>query len=367
MTVSTEPAPSTATIVAPNVRALDVLARDLAQWLRPRLPEADEVRVDNLAYPRGAGMSHETILFDAVVARGDGETRQGMVVRIKPTRHLVYQDDMFIEQYRLMQVMHDSGKVRVAKPLWLEETADLLGAPFFVMERHHGRVAVSLPPYCAEGWLFDAQPAQRRVLWEDSVRQLAAIQTVSIEQAAFLDPQEGPKGFDHEWDRWRRYLAWMKTSRDLPFHDRAFAQLEATMPADRTPGIVWGDARLGNMMVGDDFKVAVVMDWEQTSLGGPLHDLGWWLFTERMQTVGRGLAPLDGMGSRDETLALWREVSGKSTADIAWHEAFAGFKMACLHVHMIDLGGAIARGRGPHDNPTTRAVADLLGIDAPQA
>ena len=97
---------------------------------------------------------------------------------------------------------------------------------------------------------------------------------------------------------------------------------------------MWGDARLGNMMIGDDYRVVAVMDWEQPSLGGALHDLGWWLVTDHNQTVGRGLPTPEGLGSRDETIALWSEVSGKSAEDLDWYEAFAVFKMDCLAVNM---------------------------------
>ena len=90
-------------------------------------------------------------------------------------------------------------------------------------------------------------------------------------------------------------------------------------------------------MVGEDFTVAAVMDWEQPSLGGALHDLGWWLYSDHVQTAGRGIPALAGMGSRAETIALWSEVSGKSAADIDWYETFAVFKMECLGVRMASL------------------------------
>ncbi|MDO7842138.1 phosphotransferase family protein [Sphingomonas immobilis] len=361
------PAAAAPGIVAPNTRNLEDLANDMAGWLTARLPGARDVTVSNLSYPLGAGMSHETILFDAAW-RQDGTARQqGLVVRIKPTRHLVYQDDMFDEQYRLMRVMHEDGRVKVAHPLWFEPSPELLGAPFFVMERLQGRVAVSLPPYAETGWVADATPAQRRTLWENSVRQLAAIQTIPVSAAPFLDPADGPHGFDHEWDRWQRYLAWLPEDHATPFLREASGALDKTRPQGIEPGIVWGDSRLGNVMIDADFGVVAVMDWEQTSLGGALHDLGWWLHTERMQTIGRGLPPLDGMGTHDETRSLWSEVCGKQTADIAWYEAFAAFKMACLTRRMMALGAQIAVGRHGIDTPNNRRMADLLGMSIPAA
>ena len=218
-----------------------------------------------------------------------------------------------------------------------------------------GRVAVSYPPYSQEGWLVDTAPADRRRMWTDAVSQLAAIQNVPVANASFLNlPGDFAEGFDQEVDRWRRYLDWVDPDGRLPLLRDGFARLLALRPRNRPEGIVWGDARLGNMMIGEDFSVAAVMDWEQPSLGGALHDLGWWLCSDRAQTEGRGLPALEGMGTREETIALWSEVCGKSAVDISWYEAFAMFKMECLGVRMqtirdmpalkaVQPGGMVAR------------------------
>jgi aminoglycoside phosphotransferase (APT) family kinase protein len=328
------PAPA---IVAPQVRDLGQLAGILAEWLGGRLPDARGIRASNLSYPLGAGMSHETILFDALWREGGADRAQGMVVRIKPTRHTMYLDDLFDAQYRLTQLMHDHGNVRVARPLWFEADASILGAPFFVMEKVVGRVAISYPPYSKQGWLVDAAPSDRRRMWEDAVSQLAAIQRVPVSQASFLELPGGPDRFDQEVDRWRRFIQWVDSKSERALLRDTFERLLAAGPANRPEGIVWGDSRLGNMMIGSDFRVAAVMDWEQPSLGGALHDLGWWLQTDHAQTIGQGITPLEGMGTREETIALWSEVAGKSAADIEWYEAFACFKMECLSIRMAAI------------------------------
>jgi aminoglycoside phosphotransferase (APT) family kinase protein len=322
-----------AAIVAPETRDLDELARLLAGWLAGRMPEAADLRLEDLAYPRGAGMSHETILFDAAWREGGVERRRGMVVRIKPRRVRVFLDDMFDEQFRLMRLMHDSGQVRVAEPLWFEASPVLLGAPFFVMEKKAGRVAVSYPPYSRSGWLAEeATPAQRRRMWEDAVTQLALVQRVPVADASFLLRSSVAPGLAQEVDRWQRFVEWVDPEGEQRVLRDAYAALLDRAPANQPEGIVWGDGRLGNMMIAADYTVAAVMDWEQPSLGGALHDLGWWLFADHNQTTAQGIAPLAGMGTREETIALWSEVSGKSAADIDWYETFACFKMDCLAI-----------------------------------
>jgi len=344
-------------IVAPNVRNLEDLAAKLVGWLKGQLSDVQDLQVANLSYPLGAGMSHETILFDAAWTSDGISKKRGMVVRIKPTNSLVYCDDMFEEQYRLIELMHRHGTVRVAKPLWFEADPSILGAPFFVMEKVEGRVPVSYPPYSRSGWLVETAPDDRRRLWESAVQQLAGIQHVPAGEAAFLTLPGGCDGFDQEIDRWRRFKAWVDPKGERQLLHTTFDRLLAMGPGNRPEGIVWGDARIGNMMIGPDFRVSAVMDWEQPSLGGALHDLGWWLQCDANQTVGQGIAPLEGMGSREETIALWNAVSGKSATDIAWYEAFACFKMECLAIRMIalrDMPASVVNAE------SGRRTADLL-------
>ncbi|HMO69653.1 MAG TPA: phosphotransferase family protein, partial [Novosphingobium sp.] len=309
-------------IVAPETRDLASLARDLASWIAARIPGASDLRLENLDYPRGAGMSHETILFDAAWREGSEQKRQGMVVRIRPSSQTVFPDTLFVEQFKVMQALHAGGHVKVAKVLWLEEDPGLLGQPFFVMEKKHGRVPVSYPPYRQQGFLAEATPAQRRTLWENAVTELARMQLVPVSELRFLEgPPHAREGFAQEWDKYVRFVDWLK---DSPAHGvlaRALERLDAMRPANQPEGLVWGDARIGNMMFDDDFNVVAVMDWEQPSLGGALQDLSWFtVLSETMHGATADLPRLEGMGTRDETVALWEQVCGKSAADLEWYE-----------------------------------------------
>ena len=111
-------------------------------------------------------------------------------------------------------------------------------------------------------------------------------------------------------------------------------------PKNQPPGLVWGDARLGNMMFDDNFEVVAVMDWEQPSLGGALHDLAWWLLMSEVMHGGGGRPRLDGMGSREDTIALWRELTGIPIDDLDWYEAFTSLKVGCLSVSTAVIKGA---------------------------
>jgi len=351
-------------LVAPAVRDLDRLAATLTDWLSRRMPEARDLAISNLDYPRGAGQSHETILFDCSWREGGQSRQAGLVVRIKPTSHTVFQDDMFVEQYEVMKRLHDARIAPIAEPLWYEADPAVLGSPFFVMRKLVGRVAVSIPSYMSVGWVVDSTPAERARLWENGVRTLAALQRTPLEMVDFLArPQDGATGFDQEWGRWRRFLDWVSQNRALPLHERAYELLAATAPANRAEGLVWGDARLGNMMADQDCNIIAVMDWEQPSIGGALHDLGWWLSHEGAQVASRpDKQRLPGFGSRDETIALWGEVTGISTTDIDWYEAYATFKMACLSVRLTGLRGLPLSPADIEAMPPVRRLVEMLGL-----
>jgi aminoglycoside phosphotransferase (APT) family kinase protein len=323
-------------IVAPEVRDLEILSGQLAEWLASKLPHASEIRLSNLTYPNGAGQSHETILFDAAWSEGGRRQDGGLVVRIKPMRHTVFPDDLFEQQYRVMRTIHAGGWARVAETLWYEEDPALLGAPFFVMRRLRGRVAVSIPPYAQTGWVADATPAQRRRLWENGVRALASVQKVPVSEVGFLAGSGAAhSGLDQEWDKYLRFVEWVSQERRWGPIDEAVAKLKSRWPKHQPPGLVWGDARLGNIMFDENLEELALMDWEQPSLGGALHDLAWWVsLAEIMHGEQPGRPHLAGMGTREETIALWREATGIPTDDIEWYEDFTQLKIACTSVRM---------------------------------
>jgi aminoglycoside phosphotransferase (APT) family kinase protein len=344
-------------IVAPEIRDLDVLSRQLAAWLAGRLGNASDVRISGLDYPRGAGLSHETILFDAQWLAAGERQSQGCVVRIRPTQHQVFPDTLFDEQYALMAELHAQGRVRVAKPLWFEADAALLGAPFFVMERKYGRVPVSIPPYRDTGFVAEATPAQRRVMWENGVRQLAAVQSTPLASLGFLaGKKEGARdGLEQEWDKYQRFIDWAGGEVFTPVLQAGMDRLRRLWPKNQPPGLVWGDARLGNMMFDDDFDVVAVMDWEQPSLGGALHDLAWWIVISDSWHSATPTRPyLQGMGTREETIALWQDLTGISAENIEWYEDFARLKMSCCSLTTSALGR--------HPPPDPAAMAARLKI-----
>ncbi len=328
-------------IVAPEIRDLNVLSQELVAWIAPRMPQARDLQAVNLAYPFGAGMSHETILFDLHWTENGRPMERGLVVRIKPTWHTVYPDDLFEQQYQLMHLMHERRIVPVAQTLWFEHDPALLGAPFFVMQQIYGRVAVSMPSYADSGWVVEATPEQRHQMGCNGVRQLAAIQRLPLSAASFLEGPEGAKsGLEQEWDKYRRFAAWVSQDRRWLPLERATEHLERTWPKHQPAGLVWGDARIGNMMFDENCEVVAVTDWEQPSLGGALHDLAWWLEMAALREWNPdGRPTLPGFLTRAEVISLWQAETGIAVDDLQWYIDFTRFKVACLGIRTASLRG----------------------------
>lgn len=350
-----------AAAVASRRHSLDELGRRLGGWLEVKLG-VDGLRLADLAYPSGAGTSSATVLATATWPDG----RRTLTFRVAPDAFQLFYEPDFGRQYRVLEVLHGGPHgVRVAEPLFYEPGPSVVGVPFYAMSRLQGWVPVSNPPYNAAGRLFDATPAQRHRAWTSAMTQLCAIARVPADEVSFLDrPQYGPAGdgLAQEIGYWRRCTGWMAGG---PVPDEVAALwewLDGHRPADR-PGLSWGDARIGNMMFGEDFEVAGVMDWEQATTGGPRLDLGWWLFFDPFFAEAMGLRRLDGLGTRQETLDLWEELVGEPPGDTLWFEVFAGLRVALLTMRTMVLMGA-EHPRDPGANLaliTTLRLADLPG------
>ena len=229
-----------------------------------------------------------------------------------------------------------------------------------------GRVPVTSPNYNTEGWLFDAEPAQRRVLWESAVRELGRIHSVPLDAIGFLgrgDPAQS--GLEQALQYAKDHHAWACAGGSYPLAERLYEWVFDNVPDTNVDGLSWGDSRIGNMMFGDDFEVVGVMDWEQASLAGPWLDLAWWLYRDETESVIRGVPRLDGLGTRAETIAVWEDVVGIPVPDLLWYEVFAGLRHVTLTIRSARLRpGSFGSGAEP-ENPFLRQAYALLGWGEP--
>jgi aminoglycoside phosphotransferase (APT) family kinase protein len=337
-------------------RDYEAMARSIAGWLEGRL--GSDVTVANLRVPQGAGLANETLLFEAGYNEGGQRRPRGLVVRVKPTKAQLFPDPDFDGLFRLLSTLRDSGLVKAPNVLWLEQDPGIVGAPFFVMDMLAARTPVSHPNYNAEGWLAEATPEQRKIVWTTAVEGLASVHRVPGELISFIGwPQYGATGEDQQIGYWDAYGQWCGFP--MPDEVRALGEwVRKHRPNDPGIHLSWGDARIGNMMFGADFKLAGVLDWDQMSLADPRHDLSWWLYFDNVYTAGSGVPRPAGMGDRADTIGLWEDRTGLKAGDLTWYDAFMLYKLA-----MISMKTAVAAG-GSDELAANRALGMLKPLRA---
>jgi len=342
----------------------DAVRTALERWFAGVFPGGDP-RVGGLSAPVGAGGSNETLLFHLDVTEHGVRHRRGLVLRVAPGSYRLVLALDFRAQFELLQVLHGTLGIRVPEPLWFETDAGMLGRPFFIMARVEGKVPVTVPLYNRAGFLFDATPAQRHRAWRSAMEELARIARAPVDGLAMLRGEDGADGCDSDFAYCLESTRWALGDRPVPVLDAALAWLTRHRPATGIEGLSWGDARFGNMIFGGDFALTGVLDWEMANLGGPVRDLGWWLFFDEIYSTAQGVARLDGLGSREETIALWLSHTGIIPRDLGWYELYAGFQVAVLVARGCRLLGRQVPGQNESNNAYSRFIAERMGLPPP--
>ena len=345
---------------------------DLESWLQKQLPEADGVRIDNLNVPAASGMSNLTILFDASWTQDGKPHTEELVARVAPEGPAVFMQYDLGKEFRVMRALAEHTDVAVPRTRWVEEDPSILGSPFLVMDRASGQVPSDDPPFTAGGWVLELTPEQQHTLVENSLQTLADIHDADWRGLGldFLAPDDGGDPFDADLDLWKRVFDWARAGDANPTVEAGFQWLADNRPVDdREPVLNWGDARVGNMMFGEDLSVNAVLDWEMVTLGQPDAELGWYLFLLRHHTEGIGAPLPPGFPDRDETIAIYERLSGRTVPHVDYYEAFAAVRLSVL-MHragnlMIEFGLLPPDAPMKLNNPASQLLAGLIGLEAP--
>jgi len=212
-----------------------------------------------------------------------------------------------------------------------EDGGELIGVPFYVMEKVDGYVVRGDLP---AGWAESA--ADRRAVGDVLIDTLADLHAIDPDEVG-LNGYGRPSGLGERqvrrWsDQWER-----SKSRDIPAVDELGRRLREDPPAGPGGAIVHGDFRIDNTIMGPHMPPAVkaVLDWELSTLGEPLADLGLFMFYYREPTDARpAMTPAPTMQPGFPTRAYLAERYAKRTgADISnlssW-VALAHFKSAAI-------------------------------------
>jgi aminoglycoside phosphotransferase (APT) family kinase protein len=348
----------------------DEVAAALSRWLATKSADAAGPEVFDVQAPASNGFSNETILCRTRSA--EGEERR-LVVRVAPTKHLLFMDADFSTQYRVMRALSEGG-TRVPLPSlgWYEEDPRYLGVPFFSMDHVDGKVPADNLPYTMDGWVLEATPEQQATMWWSGIDALADVHRIDWRQLGLqwlTDPARGRPGLENQMSYYRDFLDWAAQGLEVPVIESTWRWLAGHRPPEKGDVVLsWGDSRIGNI-IWDDFRCAAVLDWEMASLGQPEMDLGWWLYFDRQFSEGLGVPRPPGFGSHEETVQRYSELMGRPMQDLFFYEVFAGFRFAVIMLRLSDL--LVGSDFLPQDsdmgtnNLATQFLATLLDLEPP--
>jgi aminoglycoside phosphotransferase (APT) family kinase protein len=267
------------------------------------------------------GRSNLTYVVD------DGD--RSWVLRRPPLGHVVETAHDMRREYRVLSALGPTP-VPVPQVFAFGDDPALIGAPFYVMERVDGRILRT------RAEMEELSPADARAASECLVDVLARLHSVDYE-AVGLGDFGHPDGFlARNVARWGKQWQANKT-RELPALDDVARRLDAALPESGPPAIVHGDYRLDNTVLDPDDpgRIAAVLDWEMSTLGDPLTDVGlllvyWGGSDGAAMLTAQGIGDLPGFYTRDELVARYAEQSGRSVEHLDFYVVFAMYKLAII-------------------------------------
>lgn len=254
----------------------------------------------------------------------DGTAR--WVVRRPPLGHVLATAHDMKREHRVISALHPTA-VPVPRPLLLCEDVEVLGAPFYVMEFVDGT------PYRTAEQLAPLGPGRTRDAVLGLVDTLVALHAVDPAEVGLADFGR-PEGFlDRQLRRWGKQLD-ASRNRELAGIDELHAALGRALPHSPAPTVVHGDYRLDNVLIGEDDRIEAILDWEMSTLGDPLTDLGLLVMysapLELPDSPISTTASAAGHPDPAEIVERYAARSGRDVSDVAWYTAFAWFKLAVI-------------------------------------
>lgn len=301
----------------------------LARWLDRELPGSGRIGAIDLIAGGRSNLTYGITL--------DGGRR--IVLRRPPLGHVQPTAHDMGREYRVLTALGDGTAVPVPRTLAFCDDEDVIGARFYLMDYVEGRVLRSRDD------ADDLTHEQANGLSEALAAALAAIHTVDV-KAVGLEDFGRPSGYmarqlkrwGKQWDGSQEAVRATGTTRDLPEYDRLVARLGDRMPADAPARLVHGDFRLDNALARLEPRpeIAAVVDWEMSTLGDPLSDLGltlvYWAEAadEDRLPVGATITSAPGFFTRREFTERYAALTGFDLADLDFYVAFACFKLAVI-------------------------------------
>lgn len=252
------------------------------------------------------------------------------------------------------------SEVPVPRPIGLCTDPEVNERPFYVMDFVEGTIL-------RDGETAAAYPESfRKDVSRSLVQVLARIHAVDVDAVGLGDLGKKEDYVARQLRRWLRQFEDSKVT-DRPVFNEIHDHLVARIPDQGTAGIVHGDYRLDNCMVGDDAQINAVLDWELCTLGDRLADLSgllcyWTEPGDERPALDDSPTAIGGFASREELLEIYEEASGRSLADIDFYLSFSAWRLASIleGVYSRYVNGAM--GDKADDTDTEQFVDRIEGL-----
>ena len=278
----------------------------------------------------------------------------GVVLRRPPRGPLPPSAHDVLREARLLSALEPTA-VRVPRVLAVCEDPEVIGAPFYVMERVEGAVITDSLPAPLDN------PEQRALIADELVAALVELHAVDW-RAVGLEGFGRPTGYLERQLRRFSGLWEHNRTRDVPEVERTYAWLKANLPESPPATIVHGDWRLGNTMFATQApaRLVAIFDWEMATIGDPLADLGY-LMIHWLEAADRPIGTFNlqsvtmqpGFPTRQEVIARYEERSGRSMGPLSWYVTLALWKA------VVFMEGNYKRAvAGSTDDPFLKTFGD---------
>jgi aminoglycoside phosphotransferase (APT) family kinase protein len=272
---------------------------------------------------------------------------RSLVLRRPPLGHVLPTAHDMGREYRVLSALAGT-RVPVAQPVAFCDDAEIIGAPFYLMDYVPGSVIRTRQDAAV------LTESQARDLSEGLADMLAAIHGVDVEAVGLSGLGRGTGYLRRQLDRWQRQWE-LSVTREVPGYAELVARLADRLPAEGETTLVHGDFRLDNVLVTVDPqpRITAVVDWEMATLGDPLADLGltlvyWtdpgeegWLNPDQkapgapdstgvLHGGSTDATASPGFLSRAEFAAGYAERTGRDISRIGYYVAFGYFKLAVV-------------------------------------
>ncbi len=230
---------------------------NLKQYLSKNLSQ--ELDLSNLSVSQfEGGQSNPTFLLDF--------SNEKMVLRKQPPGTLLKSAHQVDREYKVMAALGNTD-VAVPKMILFCDDSEIIGTSFYIMEYVDGRVIT-------DRRLVNFSRSQRGQLIDSSMKNLAAMHLVDVNAVGLKDFGRPGNYFERQISRWTKQYRASETE-DLSEMNQLIDWLPKNIPAEDESCLVHGDYRIGNVVVHPtEPKVIATLDWELSTLGHPLADLG---------------------------------------------------------------------------------------------